>query len=210
MLPLLIDSVNTGLGNSGVVSVPIDGRSALLAAALQELAENGPAQLSLRAVARRAGVSHAAPKNHFEDRAGLLTALAAEGFVRLTERFRRTKGLESMTPAEQFATLGKTYVDFSLAESELFEVMYGTEPLHADDEVLMAERKKMFALLLSIVGDGEGSLPAVSLGAWAQAHGLVMLMRDGSLARVTGAKSRDEVVQIIYRLIDDHVGTYQT
>ncbi len=62
-----------------------DLRRALLAAALEAIEESGPAALSLRDLARRAGVSHAAPAHHFGDKAGLLTALAAEGFDLLAD-----------------------------------------------------------------------------------------------------------------------------
>jgi AcrR family transcriptional regulator len=71
------DSLARGLSGTGGV------RGALLAAAREELTAKGTSGISLRAIARRAGVSHAAPKHHFGDRAGLLTALAVEGFRRL-------------------------------------------------------------------------------------------------------------------------------
>ena len=66
-----------------------DVATALLREARHELAEHGAGGVSLRAVARRAGVSHAAPKHHFGDRAGLLTAVAVDGFERLTEALLR-------------------------------------------------------------------------------------------------------------------------
>ena len=184
----------------------------MLTAAIEELSGGGPAGLSLRAVARRAGVSHAAPKHHFGDRAGLLTALASEGFRRLGERFRNTPGLDAMPAAEQFVALGKTYLDFSVAESDLFEVMYGTEPLHADDPELMAERQAMFKVLQTVSGelrnpeaspDGP-TLPVASLTAWALVHGLVMLVRDGSLQRVTNAESAERTVELARELMDEY------
>src|SRR3954463_9633294 len=103
-------------------------REDLLAAARAELDDHGHAGLSLRAVARRAGVSHAAPKHHFGDRAGLLTALAVEGYRRLGARFRplapdhRAPPAADRAPVDKLVALGHTYLDFSLTEPDLFEV----------------------------------------------------------------------------------------
>jgi AcrR family transcriptional regulator len=96
-------------------------RRALLDAALASLAENGPAALSLRALSRRAGVSHAAPAHHFGDKAGLLTAVATEGFLRLGE------ALQTAHQAGGFVEVGVAYVRFAVEQRAYFEVMYRPE-----------------------------------------------------------------------------------
>jgi len=68
-----------------------DLRPALLRAAVEAIGQVGPAAMSLREVARRAGVSHAAAAYHFGDKAGLLTAVAAQGYRMLTEELRRAR-----------------------------------------------------------------------------------------------------------------------
>jgi AcrR family transcriptional regulator len=66
-----------------------DLRHALMAAALKDIQRDGPAALSLRALARQVGVSHAAPVHYFGDKAGLLTAIATEGYLKLADEQRR-------------------------------------------------------------------------------------------------------------------------
>src|ERR1700758_4951023 len=92
---------------SDAAEPPPGARAALLAAARAELAEHGHAGISLRAIARRAGVSHAAPKYYFSDRAALLTAVAAQGFAELADSLRQ------VPPA--LSALGHAYIAFALA-----------------------------------------------------------------------------------------------
>jgi AcrR family transcriptional regulator len=87
-------------------------REDLLAAARAELAEHGRAAISLRAVARRAGLSHASPKYHFGDRSGLLTAIATEGFHALARSLSEVRESDAR---HQLAVLGRAYVDFGLS-----------------------------------------------------------------------------------------------
>ena len=82
-------------------------RQAILAAAVDALAESGPARLSLRELARRAGVSHAAPAHHFGDKAGLLTAVAVQGYELLGD------ALGGAAATGDFAEVGVAYVLFA-------------------------------------------------------------------------------------------------
>lgn len=172
-------------------------REALLAAAREELVEHGGASISLRAVARRAGVSHAAPKYHFRDRAGLLTAVATEGFQLFAA------ALSSVTesqPQQRLAALGRTYIDFGLDHPALFELMFRPTDLHTDDAALQqAQRAAIGALsdaVTSITADPEptpSGVPTLALLAWGLAHGLVVLARDGALQAAAGLSSDDSV-----------------
>src|SRR5260370_7123863 len=96
-------------------------REALLAAARAELVERGRAAISLRAVARRAGLSHASPKYHFGDRSGLLTAIATEGFHALA---RHLSQVHESDAQQQLAVLGPPYLDFALPHPALFYLLF--------------------------------------------------------------------------------------
>jgi AcrR family transcriptional regulator len=101
---------------------------ALLEAAVQAILEVGPAAVSLRDLARRARVSHAAPAHHFGDKAGLLTAVAADGFRRLAATLR-----ETYEATGSFLELGVAYVRFAVTHRAHFEVMFRPEPYRSDD-----------------------------------------------------------------------------
>jgi AcrR family transcriptional regulator len=165
-------------------------REALLAAARAELAERGHAAISLRAVARRAGVSHAAPKYFFGDRAGLLTAIAAEGFTALAASLRQAA---EASAGERLATLGRTYIDFGLANAALFDLMFRPAELHPGDPALQQAQQEAIGTLSAAVA-GRPSLetapagvPPLALISWALAHGLVVLARDGALGSSAGS-----------------------
>src|SRR6516162_2006808 len=98
-----------------------DLRPALLRAAVEAIGEAGPAAVSLRQVARRAGVTHAAAAYHFGDKAGLLTAVAAEGYRLLGE------ALAAARSAGSFLDVGVAYVRFAVDHRAHFEVMYRPE-----------------------------------------------------------------------------------
>ncbi|HEX8870560.1 MAG TPA: helix-turn-helix domain-containing protein, partial [Lentzea sp.] len=104
-----------------------DLRRAVLAAAVDAITEHGPAGVSLRDLARRVGVSHAGPVHHFKDKAGLLTALAAEGFALLADALNATRAT-----TDSFVDLGVTYVRFAVQHRAHFEVMFRPDLLHTD------------------------------------------------------------------------------
>lgn len=165
-------------------------RRALLAAARQELAEHGHGSISLRAVARRAGVSHAAPKNHFDDRAGLLTAVAAEGFATLAAALRSADVADTADTRARLAALGKAYVDFGLRHPALFDLMYRPSELHPEAPELRAAKREATELLVAAAARLDHSPTAgpggraLALTSWALVHGLVVLTRDGALGPV--------------------------
>lgn len=174
-----------------------DLRRALLAAAAVAIAEDGPAALSLRDLARRAGVSHAAPTHHFGDKKGLLTALAAEGFDRLAAELLATRAATG-----SFLEVGVAYVRFAAGHRAHFEVMWRPDLYHADDPALVAARERSGAALYTGAAelpDGAGAADAreVGLAAWSIAHGFATLWLSGSLPEPPEAP--DEMARAILR-----------
>src|SRR5918996_5208054 len=121
-----------------------DLRRALLDTALEAVGEQGPAALSLRDVARRAGVSHAAPTHHFRDKTALLTTLAAEGWSLLADSLR-----VAAAAGGDFAELGVAYVVFATSHPAHFAVMRAPGLARADDPDLEAAMGRARAQLES-------------------------------------------------------------
>ncbi len=157
-------------------------REALLAAAEAILARDGVSGLTLRATAREAGVSHAAPGYHFEDLTGLLSELAAVGFHRLGDAMR--EAIDADDPASW--SIGRAYVRFAAANPALFLLMFRLERLDASRPSLREARLSVFTLLGQARGGGSEAPTldelAVMTGAWSLVHGFAMLLIDGRLA----------------------------
>ena len=135
--------------------------------------------MSLRAVARKAGVSHNAPYRHFPEREGLLAALAAEGFERLGAAQRKAAekgGLRGM---------GEAYVLFALEHPQRFRLMFGGRISIARHERLREVATKTFAglsgALAARVPEAQGARDA-SIAAWALVHGLALLLMGERIA----------------------------
>jgi AcrR family transcriptional regulator len=155
------------------------GKQALLDAAAAILEREGAGGLTLRAAARAAGVSHAAPKNHFAGLAGMLSALAASGFDRLRAAIESEM---AATPAALNAA-GRAYVRFAIANPALFQLMFRNDRLDRTDPALQRAAGALTGLLAGAVGPGPPERQAAAMAlAWAQAHGLAMLAMDGRLA----------------------------
>ena len=110
-------------------------RPVLLAAAVEAIEQDGPAALSLRDLARRAGVSHAAPAHHFGDKAGLLTALAAEGYGTHSAHAVNAAG-------DEIVEAGVAYIRFAIEHRAHFEVMFQPGLYRHDDPEVTAARER--------------------------------------------------------------------
>lgn len=162
-----------------------DGAQRLLDAALAEIAAatNGPGEVSLRAIARRAGLSHNAAQHHFGDRSGLFTAVAATGFNRLADRLEVALDGAEPTPGAALRASGRAYLEFGRAEPNLLDLMFRSDLLRADDPVLAEAQQRAFAQLKRSATGGEPGAGSEDLAmvAWAFIHGLVGLSRHGAL-----------------------------
>jgi AcrR family transcriptional regulator len=156
-----------------------DLRAALLAAGEAELAERGVEGFSLRAVAKRAGVSHAAPAHHFGDVGGLLTALAAEGF----RRFQATldaREAGARDPRDRAVRAGLGYLDFALARPALFRLIFSSaRPDYADADLLAAADAAYVHLVRLVADMGGGEAEVLSF--WSACHGIADLTMGGKL-----------------------------
>ncbi|HEV7585282.1 MAG TPA: TetR/AcrR family transcriptional regulator [Solirubrobacteraceae bacterium] len=177
-----------------------DLRAACVGAALELLEEGGARALSLRAVARRAGVSPAAPYRHYADREALVSAVAAVGYRELAERLAAAHPAPA-TP-EQLASVAVAYVQFALEQPALFRMMFG-EPCDRDNDERVAATAAVSLYLREIVArcfpqaDAEALAPAI----WALVHGLAFLHLDGKLDASTPSAVADKVTAAIHALL---------
>jgi len=162
-------------------------REAMLEAAERILERDGIAGLTLRAAAREAGVSHAAPKNHFGDIRGLLSELAALGFARFGAALVANTR-EGETPGARLAAIGHGYVTFAHQNPGLFLLMFRGERLDFRRPALRAAGEAAFGVLAGAVGAPGPPEMALALpqaaritAAWSLVHGFAMLMLDGRL-----------------------------
>jgi AcrR family transcriptional regulator len=169
-----------------------DLRRDLLDEALALVGRQGPSAVSLRSLARRLGVSHAAPANHFPDKASLFTAIAVEGFRLLAAAIEDGAARlgPDATARQRFRAAGQAYTSFALTHPAHFAVMWQRDLLHQDAPDLAAAADTTFELLLAGVRDAqaEGWAPGadprtVALLAWSVVHGLAALWLGGSLQR---------------------------
>jgi AcrR family transcriptional regulator len=172
--------------------------AALLRAAGKLLEKEGLEALTLRTLARRTGVSHAAPYRHFRNRGALLAALAAEGFGRLGQAQREAAA------AGGLRGMGEAYVRFALAHPQRFRLMFGGQLQIAKHPALREVALKTFeglsGALAARVGDAPGARDA-SIAAWALVHGLAQLLLGERIA-AAARQGRSED-----RFIRDVLGT---
>jgi AcrR family transcriptional regulator len=154
-----------------------DLRRALLAAARALLEESGPEALSLRDVARRVGVSHNAPYRHFPTRQALLAAVAAEGFAALSAR------LVGIAQGAGMAAGFRAYLGFAREQPGLYRLMFDGVLEKSADPALWAVGERAYDGLRQAVHSlSPGADRAAVVAAWAQLHGLALLVIAGQLA----------------------------
>lgn len=173
-----------------------DLRRTLLAQTASAIAEDGVAKLSMRALAKRAGVSNAAPTYHFGDKAGLLTALAAEGFDLLAEAMsgfgdgggahsvgdRRDGAADAGGDEHGLVARGVAYVEFALTCPSHFTVMFQPRLLREDDADLAAARQRAGAALsVSVAETRSGPDADFGVAAWSLVHGYATLVLSGAV-----------------------------
>jgi AcrR family transcriptional regulator len=129
-------------------------RATLLTAAEQTLRERGIEQVSLRDLARQAGVSHGAPSRHFRDRQALLDALAAAGYVRLGDEIAAAIKDAGDDFAAQLRAVAASYVRFAVDDAALLELMLGTRKADGPDGVPRAPERP-YAIAAELIQHGQ-------------------------------------------------------
>jgi AcrR family transcriptional regulator len=170
-----------------------DLRRAILAAALDVISAEGPSALSLRDLARRAGVSHAAPAHHFKDRTGLLTAIAAEGYELLAA---------TLAEADDLRDAGVRYVRFAREHPAHFQVMFTPELLRENDLELTTARtlagERLREAVTAVPPSGRGPDPRLAgVAAWSLAHGFATLLLSHNLDGAVGEQDPEDVFRLL-------------
>ncbi|MGH7762533.1 MAG: TetR/AcrR family transcriptional regulator [Candidatus Dormibacteraceae bacterium] len=190
-----------------------DLKVALVDAVEQVVRQRGVGHVSLRAVARQVGVTHAASAHHFENKAGLLTAFASQGYVQLSGAVMAS--IDEAQPVDGPSVLeavGRGYVRFALANPGRFEVMFRLDLLNADDPDLAAASEGAYSLLVSTIArcQAEGFLgtndpEVVAVSAWSTVHGLAALWISGRLSERIREKDPNRLADRVSRLYVDSV-----
>nr|WP_301272787.1 TetR/AcrR family transcriptional regulator [Acetobacter orientalis] len=165
-----------------------DLRRALIDTALAMLAADQNWTFTLREIARRTGVSHAAPYKHFRDREVLLRELARIGYVRLGEVMTVAMSPDQPSTRAQFVAVAQACIGFALGNSGLYRLMFSSDADKTIDPQLHDAAMDTFGILLRLLekGQRDGSFRKVAISAqaaasWAQVHGLAMLAISGQL-----------------------------
>ncbi|SDI42368.1 DNA-binding transcriptional regulator, AcrR family [Sinosporangium album] len=151
-------------------------RRAIMDAALAAIDESGPTGWSLRELARRAEVSHAAPAYHFGDKSGLLTAVAAEGYELFADALERA--------SDHALEAGVAYVRFAVNHRSYFAVMFRPELYRADDPAVRTARERAGGVLANTartLAPTPAQTRTATIAAWSLVHGLAELWLNGAL-----------------------------
>ena len=178
-------------------------RAELIRVTLEVIERDGPTNVSLRAVAKLCGVSHGAPAHHFGDKAGLLTAVAAEGFGLLADALAQAR-----EETDDFAEVGVAYVRFAVEHRAHFEVMFRPELYRPEDPSVLEHSSRAATELsagsaASVGKDATTTAEAgfASLAAWALVHGLATLWIDGNLDKALAGDDPVVAAREVARLL---------
>ena len=169
----------------GEQSRPADVRATLVAAAAALIEELPESQVSLRAVARRAGVSHAAPAHYFPSRTDLMAAGLAEGFDALTARMVAGRDAAGDDPWERLKAIGLGYIAFALERPRTYTMMFQPGYITGPDTVMAragARCRDVLTLAVAETRRPEGVDHDLGVAfAWMNVHGFVSLLTSGML-----------------------------
>ncbi|MET8766546.1 TetR/AcrR family transcriptional regulator [Streptomyces sp. NPDC004658] len=158
-------------------------RARLVDVGVELLAAEGLQALTLREIARRAGVSHGAPRRYFPTHLELLSAIARRGFADLAARAQATLEQQTGGPRAHVAALARTYLEFALERPGMYELMFRHDLLESGHLGLRDTSLPLFTLLTRLIGDADPDADARrTAGAlWANLHGMAQLWRWRSL-----------------------------
>lgn len=180
-------------------------RARLIEVGVDLVTAEGVQALTLREIARRAGVSHGAPRRYFPTHLELLSAIARRGFDDLAVTATEVIGDGTASPRAQLMALGRAYLDFALSRRGMHELMFRHDLLESGRLGLRESSLPLFSLLVDLVGrvrpDADAPLVAGSL--LANLHGIAQLWTWGSLPLMVGG---DDFVPLLRTALDAHLG----
>ncbi|WP_217207861.1 TetR/AcrR family transcriptional regulator [Streptomyces sp. AC550_RSS872] len=180
-------------------------RARLIDVGVDLVAREGAQALTLREIARRAGVSHGAPRRYFPTHLELLSAIAGRGFEELGRRAAAAVEGGATGPRAQVTVLARVYLEFALGNRGMYELMFRHDLLESGHLGLRNTSLPLFGRLVDLVGlvrpDADARLVAGAL--WANLHGIAQLWGWGSLQLATDA---DDFVPLLRSAVDAHLG----
>jgi len=199
-----------------------DLRRALIEEASQLLAQDGIEGLTLRSLAQRAGVSHAAPYHHFPDKAALLAAVATVGFEHLAAALRQATAAAGPEPFARLAAAGRAYIEHALSHPGYFAVMFRPDLAHPEANPGVDEASGgAFGHLVELMSECLGSSvdakvrDMLVLTTWSTVHGAAELLVHGPMGRksaglaVTAAEAGARMAATMAALIREATRNHQ-
>lgn len=183
-------------------------RARLVAVGVELVAEEGVRALTLREIARRAGVSHGAPRRHFPTHRELLSAIAREGFALVAAEAASAVADDGRTPRARVAAVCGSYIRFARENRGMYELMLRHDLLESGYLGLRSISLPLFDLLTGLITEAGprpgAAAPRVVAGAlWANLHGIVQLWEWGSLELATG---EGDIDTLLAAALDAHLG----
>ncbi|MDO0910271.1 TetR/AcrR family transcriptional regulator [Streptomyces sp. DT2A-34] len=185
-------------------------RARLVDVGVDLVTREGAQALTLREIARRAGVSHGAPRRYFPTHLELLSAIARRGFDELARRATATAAAAAVgdgtaSPRAELAALGRVYLEFALGNPGMYELMFRHDLLASGHLGLRDTSLPLFGRLVELVGRARPDVDArlVAGALWANLHGIAQLWGWGSLQLATGA---DDFAPLLRSALDAHLG----
>ncbi len=158
-------------------------KHALLQAALKLLDEHGAAGVTIRAVAKETGVSHAAPVNHYKDRRTLLTALACELFKEIVSTTLTRLEDSSLTDKERIFSFAVALCDYGLAHPNRYQLIWRSDLVDHQDAGLLAVMDELYdalcAELSELPGKAGCDTDTLAVSLWSMAHGYIDMRLTG-------------------------------
>jgi AcrR family transcriptional regulator len=193
-----------------------DLHEALLVAGQDVLRERGLQGFTLRECARRAGVSHAAPKHHFGNARGFLTEIAARGFNQLVTTLRSHLEEADDDLDAQFLATSTAYSEFAASYPEHFRIMFRSDLLDTDSKTLTSAARATFTILTNVIRRQRGE-PDIAVEAlmeniksetllndillgWCHVHGYAHLRMEGQLAMIPASVQSEMLGRAAQRL----------
>ena len=182
-------------------------RDRLVDAGAELVTSGGTAAVSLREIARRAGVSHGAPRRYFPTHLELLSAIARRGFAGLDAKLREAAGAASGDPRARLAALGRAYLEFAADNPGMYELMFRHDLLESGRLGLREVSLPLFRMTAGLVAAARPqaqAAPEVTAAAlWSNLHGIAQLWQWGSLPLATELTGTEPLLRAA---LDAHLG----